>query len=62
MVEVVILDLDGTLIDTEPAIFSSFRYTFEKLLPKVDLTEEMIKSFIGLLYGILFQDLVKMRN
>jgi len=47
MVEVVILDLDGTLIDTEPAIFSSFRYTFEKLLPKVDLTEEMIKSFIG---------------
>jgi HAD superfamily hydrolase (TIGR01549 family) len=47
MIDVIIFDLDGTLIDTEPVIITSFTYVFEKMLPHVELSYELIKTFIG---------------
>ena len=46
-VEIVLFDLDGTLIDTRALIFSSFVYTFEKYFPNYELTDEELESFFG---------------
>ena len=44
--KLVILDLDGTLLDTTEGILNAVRYTIDKCgLP--DLSEETIKTFIG---------------
>ncbi|MBS4240823.1 HAD family hydrolase [Campylobacter vulpis] len=42
-----LFDLDGTLIDSTPAILNSFHFAFEKLNLKPSLDED-IKSLIGL--------------
>lgn len=44
---VIIFDLDGTLLDTQAAIYSSFRYAFAKYRPELKLTEEDYASFLG---------------
>lgn len=46
-VEVVLFDLDGTLLDTKPLIFASFIYTFEKYFPDHVLSDEELESFFG---------------
>jgi phosphatidylglycerol:prolipoprotein diacylglycerol transferase len=44
---VIRFDLDGTILDTAPAIFASFKYTFEKYYPELELTDEDFASFLG---------------
>jgi len=40
-------DLDGTLLDTNGLILTSFRHTFAKYLPEKELTEEELLTFLG---------------
>ena len=44
---VLLFDLDGTVLNTDELIFQSFRYTFKKLLPDYTLSEEELLSFLG---------------
>ena len=44
---VLLFDLDGTLLDTEPLIRESFKYVFKKYKPDYELTEEDLLSFVG---------------
>ncbi len=44
---VIIFDLDGTLLDTQPAIFASFKHTFDIYRPELQLTDEDYASFLG---------------
>ena len=44
---VLLFDLDGTLIDTEPLISKSFEHVFNKFKPEVVLTEADYKYFLG---------------
>ena len=46
-IDTVIFDLDGTLLDTELLIHSSFIYTFNKYFPNKELTDEELDSFFG---------------
>lgn len=43
----VIFDLDGTLLDTQQAIYESFRYTFAKYCPDLKLNDEDYAGFLG---------------
>lgn len=45
--DTIIFDLDGTLIDTNDIIIRSFRSTFERHFPDLDVTNYQIHSFIG---------------
>lgn len=45
--DTIIFDLDGTLIDTNDIIVRSFRSTFERHFPEVELSDETIHSYIG---------------
>lgn len=42
-----LFDVDGTLIDSDELIFDSFRYVFGKYEPDLELTDEMLLSFLG---------------
>ena len=44
---VVIFDLDGTLIDTNTLIHSSFKFVFKKYMPEHTLSEDELLSFLG---------------
>lgn len=44
---VIIFDLDGTLLDTQPAIFASFKHTFDIYCPDLQLSDEDYASFLG---------------
>ncbi|MDO4465944.1 MAG: prolipoprotein diacylglyceryl transferase [Bacillota bacterium] len=44
---IVLFDLDGTLIDSQPLIFETFRRTFKELLPEHNLSQEELYSFFG---------------
>ena len=44
---VVLFDLDGTLLNTEPAILESYRHLFEKYAPTVEFDREKQVSVIG---------------
>lgn len=46
-IEMVLFDLDGTLLNTRPLIFASFVYTFEKYFPNKVLSDEELESFFG---------------
>lgn len=44
---VLLFDVDGTLIDSDELIFDSFKYVFAKHEPELELTHEMLLSFLG---------------
>lgn len=44
---IVLFDADGTLIDTQALIFDSFRHTFKKYRPEMEMSEEVLHSFMG---------------
>lgn len=45
--DTILFDLDGTLIDTNDIIVRSFRATFDRHFPDVEVTDAQIHSFIG---------------
>lgn len=45
--DTILFDLDGTLIDTNDIIVRSFRATFDRHFPNVEVTDADIHSFIG---------------
>ena len=45
--DTILFDLDGTLINTNDIIINSFRSTFIRHFPKVEVTDKDIHSFIG---------------
>ena len=45
--DTILFDLDGTLINTNDIIVRSFRATFNRHFPEVEVTNEMIHSYIG---------------
>lgn len=42
-----VFDFDGTLVDTEPLILASMKYTLLKYKPDLKITEEMELAFLG---------------
>ncbi len=44
---VLLFDLDGTLLDTEPLIKASFKHVFKQYKPEYELSEEELLSFMG---------------
>jgi len=46
-IDTILFDLDGTLIDTNNIIIRSFRSTFERHFPEVEVSDLQIHSFIG---------------
>lgn len=46
-INTILFDLDGTLIDTNDIIISSFRSTFDRHFPDIEVTDDQIRSFIG---------------
>lgn len=47
MIDTVLFDLDGTLIDSNQLIISTFKYVFETELPHIQMTEADYIPFIG---------------
>ena len=47
MLKAILFDLDGTLLNTNHLIFSSFRQTFNELLLNESLSDEEIIDCIG---------------
>lgn len=46
-IDTLLFDLDGTLINTNDVILSSFKLTFERHFPELKLSKEKIGTFIG---------------
>ena len=44
--ELIVFDLDGTLLDTSPGIFNSVRYA-ERMMGFAPILEEQLKKFVG---------------
>ena len=44
---IVLFDADGTIIDTQALIFDSFRHTFKKYRPDMEMTQELLHSCMG---------------
>lgn len=47
MIKVVLFDLDGTLIQTTEPIMETFKITFENFFKEIQLTQEVLTSFLG---------------
>jgi pyrophosphatase PpaX len=47
MVNTLLFDLDGTLVDTNRLIIDTFKKVFEKYFPNLEVPEETIKTFVG---------------
>lgn len=54
---IILFDLDGTLIDSTDAIVSTFYHSFEKMNFEFNGNDEDIKSLIGHPLEIMYQDL-----
>lgn len=54
---IILFDLDGTLIDSTTAIISCFRHTFEELEYDFQGEDEDIKKLIGYPLDIMYKDL-----
>lgn len=46
-IDTIIYDLDGTLVNTNDMIVKSFKATFNRHFPQIELSLDTIKSFIG---------------
>lgn len=46
-IDTILYDLDGTLINTNDIIIYSFRATFDKHFPEVEVSDETIHTYIG---------------
>lgn len=46
-IDTILFDLDGTLINTNDIILKSFRATFDRHFPKLQVTDQEIATFIG---------------
>lgn len=46
-IDTILFDLDGTLVDSIELIYSSFKATFNKHFPELELEREKILTFIG---------------
>ena len=57
--DTILFDLDGTLINTNDIIVRSFRSTFDRHFPEVEVTDEMIHSYIGPTLAQTFGDYTK---
>ncbi|WMJ22059.1 HAD hydrolase-like protein [Paludicola sp. MB14-C6] len=58
---VVLFDLDGTVINSKEGIFNSLYYTFDKL-GMIEQDEHKLQQFIGPSIGSSFQNLYQMTN
>lgn len=47
MIKTVLFDLDGTLIETPTIILATFKELFEENFKHVDLTDDLLSSFLG---------------
>ncbi len=47
IVDTILFDLDGTLIDTNEIIIQSFNHTFKTFFPDLELSRDTILTFIG---------------
>lgn len=54
--DTILFDLDGTLIDTNEIIIQSFKATFERHFPELEMTREKIHTFIGPTLFTTFSD------
>ncbi len=54
----VLFDLDGTLIDTNPIIIASYRYTFKQYLPDKHFSDQDIIDLIGPPLETIFKQLI----
>lgn len=54
---IILFDLDGTLIDSTDAIVSTFMHSFNEMNYNFEGTDEDIKSLIGYPLDIMYQDL-----
>lgn len=54
---IILFDLDGTLIDSTDAIVSTFMHSFKEMNYNFEGSEEDIKSLIGYPLDIMYQDL-----
>lgn len=43
----ILFDLDGTLIDSNEIILKTFEHVLNKFVPEVEVTRDLLKSFIG---------------
>ena len=55
----VLFDLDGTLIDSQPLVFETFRRVFQEKLPEHELTHEELCSFFGPTLEVTFKKYFK---
>lgn len=51
-------DLDGTLLNSEPLIMSSFKHTFKTLNPSLEISEAEYRSFLGFTLDTTFKKYV----
>ena len=53
----ILWDMDGTIIDSAPGIYSSFRYAFERLGAE-PLTDEQLRPYLGPPLLVSFQEIL----
>lgn len=59
MINTVLFDLDGTILDTHELIFETFKRTFETIAPHIDTDTLDYHSFIGPPIDIMFAKYLK---
>ena len=62
MKNILLFDLDGTLIDSTEAIVGTFNYSFEKLNFSFKGNDEDIKSLIGYPLDVMYEQLGVKKN
>lgn len=55
MIKNVLFDLDGTLIETPTIILETFKELFDAYIPEVELTDDLLSSFLGQTLFVTFE-------